>query len=427
MEQARKVSRRGFLRGSAAVLGAPLVVSASALGAEPPSDRIAMGLIGLGKMAQGHLRSMAGRSNVHVVAVCDVQAERREPAKKHVDGRYAGRRSKGDTQGCAAYVDFRRLVERTDIQAVLIATPEHWHAIPSIQAAQTGKDIYCEKPMALTIRETQAMVDAVRRHGRVFQTGSQQRSSHGFRFACEMVRSGRCGKLHTVHVNVGGPPVRCRLPGQAVRKGVDWDMWLGPAPWRPFHATVCPPHDFRGWPQWRRFYDYAGGGLADMGAHHFDIAQWGMGTQLTGPVEVIPPDGKQYKHLTFKYANGVALTHGGGAASIHFKGSEGEVLVGRGHLSTKPKEMMATPIGPGEVRLYNSRNHHDDWLEAIRKRKRPIADVEIGARSVSLCILAAIGYRLKRRLKWDPDAQEFVGDAEANRHLDRPKRAPWHL
>ncbi len=420
MQEKKPASRRSFLRAAMGAASAPLFVRSAALGANPPSDRISMGLIGIGKMCQGHLRSMAGRREVQVLAVCDVQAERRDPAKALVDKRY------GNTD-CAAYTDFRRIVERADIDAVLIATPEHWHAIPTIQAAASGKDVYCEKPMSHTIREARAMVNAIRRYGRVFQTGSQQRSDGRFRFACEMVRSGRIGKLHTVHVNVGGPSVECHLPAQPVRKGVDWDLWLGPAPWRPFHATLCPPHDFGGWPQWRRFRDYAGGGLADMGAHHFDIAQWGMGTDRSGPVEIIPPDGKDYKWLTYRYANGVRLHHGGGGASIHFIGADGEVLVGRGHLSTVPKEMMDTPIGPGEVHLYESRNHHQDWLDAIRARKQPVADVEIGARSVSMCHLGNIVYRFKRPLKWVPAKVVFVGDPEASRQLHRPHRAPWHL
>ena len=426
MPEAPRLSRRSFLGAASAAFAAPLVVGGSALGATPPSDRIVMGHIGIGKQAQGHLRAMAGRREIRVVAVCDVQAERREPAKAHVDQRYGGRKGV-ESKGCACYTDFRRIIERADVDAVLIATPDHWHAIPSIQAAQTGKDIYCEKPLSLTIGEARAMANAVRRFGRVFQTGSQQRSGANFRFACEMVRSGRVGRLHTVHVNVGGPSAECHLPPQPVREGVDWDLWLGPAPWRPFHEQVCPPHDFGGWPQWRRFRDYSGGGMTDMGAHHFDIAQWGMGTELTGPVEIIPPDGKDHRWLTFKYANGVALHHGGGSASIHFIGTEGEVRVGRGQLSTVPADLMKTPISAGEVHLYESRSHHQDWLDAIRSRKRPVADVEIGARSVSVCHLGNICYKLRRRLRWDPDKEQFLGDPEANREVDRPKRAPWRL
>jgi len=430
MREARKVSRRDFLEAAAAAVGAPFVVSASALGAgrAAPSDRITMGLVGMGKQCGGHLGAMLGRRNVQVLAVCDVDAEKRNLAKSRADSRYANERKKGTYKGCAAYNDFRKLTERADIDAALIATPDHWHAIPVIRAAEAGKDIYCEKPLSLTIGEARAMVNAVRRYGRVFQTGSQQRSGGNFRLACEMVRSGRIGKLHTVHVNVGGPSRPCDLPGQAVREGVDWDMWLGPAPRRPFNETICPRRGARGWPQWRRYRDYSGGGMTDMGAHHFDIAQWGMGTDHTGPVEIIPPDGKEYRWLTYKYANGVTLHHGGSQrSSITFIGAEGKVFVGRGHLSTDPPEMMKAPIGAGEVRLYYSRNHHDDWLQAIRARQKPICDVEIGCRSVSICLLGNLAYMLKRPLKWDPAKEEFIGDEEANRWVDRPKREPWTL
>jgi len=261
----------------------------------------------------------------------------------------------------------------------------------------------------------------------VFQTGSQQRSWAQFHFACEMVRSGRIGDVHTVHVNVGGPSTPCYLPPQPVRTEVDWDMWLGPAPWRPFHETICPPVEFGGWPQWRRFRDHSGPGMTDMGAHHVDIAQWGLGMERWGPVEIIPPDGKEYPWLTYRYASGVKLHHGGGESDIEWKGTKGRVLVSRGGLSTDPADIMRTPTQANEVHLYKSTNHHDDWLNCIRARTQPVADVEIGARSVSVCHLGNICYRLKRKLQWDPAREVFVGDDEANRLLDRPKRAPWRI
>ena len=424
MRREARTTRRSFLRTAAAAVAAPCIVHSSVLGASPPSDRITMGLIGIGKMCWGHLGAMLGRANVQVLAVCDVDAAKRDRAKKRADDHYAKNGAKSGIDACN---DFRDVLARHDIDAVLIATPDHWHAIPTIRAAEAGKDIYCEKPFSLTLGEARAMVNAVRRYRRVFQTGSQQRSDHRFRFACEMVRSGRIGKLHTVHVNVGGPSVPCHLPAEPVREGVDWDLWLGPAPWRPFNEIICPAYTFKGWPRWRGYRDYSGGGMTDMGHHHFDIAQWGMGTELTGPVEIIPPDGKQHKHLTYKYANGVTMHHGGGNASIHFIGADGEVMVGRGDLRTNPPAMMHEPIAPDEVHLYDSPNHHNDWLQCIRTRKRPIADVEIGCRSVSICHLGNLAYRLKRPLRWNPDKELFLGDDEANRCLDRPKRAPWRL
>lgn len=239
-------------------------------------------------------------------------------------------------------------------------------------------DIYCEKPLSLTIREARAMVTATRRYGRVFQTGSQQRSSREFRFACEMVRSGRIGKLVTISVNVGGPSEDCYLPEEPVPAGVDWDLWLGPAPWRPYHSILCPPPSFTGFPYWRRYRDYSGGGMTDWGAHHFDIAQWGMGTDDSGPVEIIPPDGKDVKFLTYKYASGVTIQHNAGGNGVLFHGTEGKIEVNRGHLQTWPDNLMHKPTGPGEVHLYTSTDHRGNWLDCIRSRQRPICDVEIG-------------------------------------------------
>ncbi|MFP4058632.1 MAG: Gfo/Idh/MocA family protein [Candidatus Brocadiia bacterium] len=427
MGRQHELSRRAFLGRASAALGFPYILSASTLGAAP-SDRITMGIIGYGKQCRGHLGAMLGRREVQVLAVCDVQALRLGQAKARVDERYAAARARGAYRGCLATGDFRHVVARQDIQAALIATPDHWHAIPSIHACQAGKDVYCEKPLSLTLREARAMVDAARRYRRVFQTGSQQRSWNNFRFACEMVRSGRIGRVHTVHVNVGGPSRPCHLPGQPLRQGVDWDMWLGPAPWRPYHETICPPLTYRGWPQWRRFRDYSGGGMTDIGAHHFDIAQWGLGTDHTGPVEIVPPGHGDAPWLTYRYAHGVVMHHGGSPrSSIAFLGTEGKVFVGRGHLSTEPPELMHTPIQPGEVHLTRSDNHHANWLAAIRARSRPVADVEIGARSVSVCHLGNLAYGLRRPLRWDPQREVFPRDAEANRGLDRARRAPWRL
>ena len=425
MQELKGVSRRGFLKRAAWALGAPYVVAPSVLGAgaAPPSDRIGLGFIGYGIMCRGHVGGLLGRPDVQVLAICDCDSVRRRQAAKLVNDRYG---PKG--QGCADYNDFRELLDRPDIDAVLIATPDHWHAIPAIRAAQAGKDIYCEKPLSLTIREARAMVNAVRRYGRVFQTGSQQRSGANFRVGCEIVRSGRIGKVHTVHVNVGGPSQECYLPAQPVPEGIDWELWVGPAPWRPYNAVLCPAVPYNFFPNWRSFRDYSGGGMTDMGAHHFDIAQWGMGTDDTGPVEILPPDGKEHKLLTYKYANGVTMYHGGGQdADVTFIGTEGKLMVGRHPTRAEPAEILATPIGANEVHLYESRDHHADWLDAIRTRKRPVADVEIGCRSVSVCHLGNIAYRLNRPLRWDPAKEEFLGDEEASRHLDRPKRAPWCL
>ena len=292
----RRINRRSFLRttsaAAAAAMAAPLAIPSAVLGGNgtAPSERITLGFIGMGRMGYVHVGLFAQRSDVQVLAVCDVQQIKREAAREAVEQRYSRREgARNAARGMALYNDFRELLARDDIDAVVIATPEHWHAVQTIEAVRAGKDVYGEKPMTLTIREGRAMVNAVRRYGRVFQTGSMQRIANEFRVACEMVRSGRISKLQSITVNVGATSVDCYLPGEPVPKGVDWDLWLGPAPWRPFNAILCPPPNFPDWPQWRRYRDYSGGQIANWGAHHFDIAQWAMDADGTGPVEIFHP------------------------------------------------------------------------------------------------------------------------------------------
>jgi len=398
MANRTRITRRGFLRGVAAAAAVPYFVPAASFGA---NDRITTGIIGLGGPAGG------GAGGTQLLAVCDVRADK---LARHADNK-----------SVAKYRDFRELLARDDIDAVLVGTPDHWHAIPSIEAAKAGKDIYCEKPMSLTIREARAMVDAVRQYGVIFQTGSQQRSEYAgkFRFAAEMVRSGRIGEVKSVHVSVGGPSGPSEdLPAEPVPEGVDWDLWLGPAPWRPFNNRIL-----RGW---RSFRDYSGGGMTDWGHHHFDIVQWALDRDESGPVEILPPDGKSVRRLTYVYDNGVKVYHGGAeGAQIVFQGTEGRIGVDRGALWTEPANIMAKPIGADEVRLYRSSSHKGNWVDCIRSRRLPICDVAIGCRSVTVCHLGNLAYWLKRPLKWDPAREEFPGDAEANRCLDRAKRPPW--
>ncbi len=431
-----RLDRREFLKrtatASVVAFGLPYIVPASAYGSggrTPPSERITLGFIGMGKMMGGHLGNFLNRPQVQVLAVCDVESIRLDMQQKRANEFYARREGKESYDGCAAYKDFRELVARDDIDAVVIATPDHWHALTAIAAMKAGKDVYCEKPLTLTINEGKAMVKAARAYGRVFQTGSQQRSSGEFHTACELVRNGRIGKVHTVHVNVGGPSQECYLPAQPVPEGLDWNFWLGPAPWRPYHEDIAPSVKFRGWPNFRAYRDYSGGGMTDWGAHHFDIAQWGLGMDGSGPVEINPPDGKTYKRLTYKYGNGVVMTHGGatGRAGVEFIGPGGRVMVNRGYIKTDPPELLNEPIHPDESKLYYSRNHQGDWLNALRTRTKPICDVAIGHRSAAICHLGNIAYWIKRPLKWDPVKERFIGDDEANRMLQRPMRSPWEL
>lgn len=427
------ISRRSFLASGAAAFAFPAIIPSSARGADgfvAPSNRITMGLIGTGKQMRGHHRNMLRRDSVHVIALCDVESVRLLREYEKNKRAYANRFDQPDYDGCSLHKDFRELCARDDIDAVMVATPNHWHAIISIEAMRNGKDVYCEKPLAKTVHEGKVMEETARQYGRVFQTGSQQRSSDEFRIGCELVRNGRIGRVHTVHVNVGGPPQDCYLPEEPVPEGLDWDMWLGPAPWRPYNSDIAPDVDWDGWPNWRNYRDYAGGMMTDWGAHHFDIAQWGLGMDDTGPTNIYPPDGGEMKQLTYIYDSGTVMYHGGGTPSrtgVEFIGTEGRVMVNRGYIETDPISLMNERPGPGEIRLEDSPGHHTNWLNCIETRERPICDVGIGHRSATVCHIGNIAYWLKRPLKWDPEAQEFIDDAEANRLLMRPMRAPWRV
>jgi len=421
-----RTSRRIFLKTTVAAAAAPLILPGHVWGAQtPPSERITMGFIGVGTQGRGLLNGFLGK-NTQVLAMCDVDTTRREHAKKVVEDYYS-KKNQADYKGCAAYKDFRELLQRKDIDAVCIATPDHWHAVPVILAARAKKDIYCEKPLSLTIAEARAMVKAVRENDRVFQTGSMQRSSAEFHKACELVRNGRIGKIKQVLVNVGGPSKWCDLPEEPMEPGLDWDGWLGPAPMRPYNSVLSPRGVHKHFPNWRSYREYSGGGMTDWGAHHFDIAQWGLGMDESGPVEIIPPDDpKATKGVRFIYANGVEMIHSDKANGVRFIGESGEIEVNRGKFKITPEGLDAEPIPENGVHLYKSRDHQRDFLDCIKTRKRPICDVEIGCRSVTVCHLGNLAYWNHRRLKWDPVKEQFVGDAEANKWLDYQRRAPWN-
>ena len=433
------VSRRGFLKRLTAggvVLAAPAFVPSSALGlgkAVAASERIGVGMIGFGLQGNYLANNLRGDPNFQLVAVCDV-----------IEKRVEGQRS----QGLATYTDFRDLLARDDINAVFIATPSHWHAIHAIEAAKAGKDIYCEKPMTLCIREGREMVKAVRRHGRVFQHDTMQRSGQEFLFACEMVRNGRIGTLESVYLYIGGPPRDCYLPAEPVPKGVHWDMWLGPAPWRPFNSSFIS-----GVWGWANFRDYGGGSMTDWGPHHYDIIHWAMGMDDSGPVDIIPPNSDNENRLTWRYANGVNVYHinqdikrAVPTYTVVFEGTDGKLEVNRGlgpRLQTWPASIMEEPTRSDEIHLDRSAGvnplppahpigpmskvHIADFLRAVRTREKPICDVEVGHRTTTACHLANIAFLLNRPLKWDPVTERFTNDAQANRRLDRPRREPWTL
>lgn len=413
------ISRRTALKRTAALFSAaPWVIPSSALGlADQPaaSERITMALIGCGGRGTGVMGALAG-NGAQVIASCDCFQDRRDKIAQ----KYGGK----------AYADYRELLARDDLDAVLIASPEHWHTVMTVEACRQGKDVYCEKPLAFTIRQAQVVVAAARRYDRVVQTGTQQRSDRNFRFACELVRNGYIGEVKSADTTPGGTARHCSLPAQPVPKGLDWDMWLGPAPWAPYHRDRCV--DLWHWWNWR---DYSGGLMTDRGAHDFDIAQWGLGMDGSGPVEIIPPKSNTRDPLVYRYPNGALLYSGQGGwgsdgkpgARVTFKGTKGEVEVWRGGVKTDPPQLANAKIGPDEIHLYESDNHQGNFLECVRTRQRPAADVVIGASSVTVCHLGNIAYWLDRPLRWDPVKQEFPGDEAANRLRARPMREPWRL
>jgi len=432
-----RITRRAFV-GTAAALGAPLIVPASALGRDekkPASERLTLGFIGMGTMARHHLGYFLNQKDVQIVAICDVDTTRREAAKKTVENHYGKDKKDGQFKGCDVYNDFRDIIKRSDIDAVLIATPDHWHAIPCLEACKAKKDIYCEKPLTLTILEAKKLVDAVRKHDRVFQVGSQQRSDREFRTACELVRNGKIGKISKVIVDVGPPSRPCDLKEEKEEPGLDWDRWLGPAPQRAYSAVLSPRGVHKHFPDWRQYREYSGGMMTDWGAHHFDIAQWGLGMDESGPVEIIPPDDpKKGIGVRYIYANGVEVVHGP-SGGVKFIGSEGEVLVNRGKLSVTLGgsvdavlgKIKGKPLGDGAIKLYESRGHQRDWLECIKSRKKPICDVEIGARSVTVCHLGNIAYWTGKKLRWDAKEWKLVADEVAMKWFDRERREGYQL
>jgi len=428
-------TRRDFMRMAAATtvgaVAAPSIIPASAFGAAgetAPGNRISIGLIGMGKMMWSHLRGCLSREDIQVVAICDVEKDRLKVCSDLIKETYS-KRFGSDYKGVAVHHDFRDLLARPDIDAVMIATPTNWHAIQAIEAMKAGKDVYCEKPLALTIREAEAIAKAARLYGRIFQTGSQQRSDYKFRFGCELVRNGAIGKLKMVHVNVGGPATDCYLPAEPVPSSLDWDMWLGPAPMRPYNAILAPQDNYAVFPAWRRYRDYCNGSLYDFGAHHFDIAQWGLGMDGSGPVEITPPEFSEYKRLTFIYADGTPMTHGGasGQAAIEFIGENGTVRVNRGFLETDPADLIRHKWGADDIRLYESNSHMTNWLDGIRTRRDCICTADIGCSTLTVCSLASIAYRMNEPLKWNPKEMNFVDNPTAERFLSRGMRAPWTI
>jgi len=422
-------TRREFLKSAAlasATLALPTIVPSTVFGGNAPGNRITMGLIGMGLMMGGHHQIMLGREGVQVLALCDVDRNKRERAKAQTEKSYAAKMASGAYKGCDAYNEYERVIERKDIDAVMVVTPDHWHTMISLAAMKSGKDVYVQKPMTLTIREGRLMSDANRQYGAILQVGSQQRSERAFRKACEIVRNGWIGKVHTIYTDLGefAPPQT--LPEEPIPDGFDYDRWLGPTPWYPYNKRRVEGNYGGGW---RCFWDYGSRKNGDWGAHHFDIIQWALGMDHSGPVEFLPKGYEGAEYQSYVYANGTKVwknhpvKHG---QMIQFIGESGEVLVSRGdRLETTPAALEDRPLSPSDIHLYESYDHEGNWLECIRTRKPPICPAEIGHRTATVCHLNGIAERLGRPIKWDPVKEEIIGDAYASRWLDRPRRTPY--
>jgi predicted dehydrogenase len=438
MHAATKFSRRQFLRrgaGAAAIAGlaAPYVIPSGVLaweGRPGPNDKIGIGGIGVGRQATGLVNSAHGNAEARIVAIADVNLPRAEQHAKRL--------------AAEPYQDYRKLLERKDIDAIITGTPDHWRSLVSIHACQAGKDVYAEKPMTLTIHEGRLMVQAVRKYGRIFQTGSQQRSQKENRFGCELIRNGRLGKIELVIGSNYPSPWECALPAQPVPQGLDWNMWCGPNDLVDYHIDLYTP---RANPGWISFRPYSGGEMTGWGAHGLDQIQWALGMDESGPVEVWT-EGEKFAPPTYtapesrdrgekmcsqpmifyRYANGITvkLDNGNPGGAI-FVGEKGKIEIFRGRVTSNPKELAEEPIKDDEIHLYKSDNHMQNWLDCIKSREKPVADVEIGHRSATVCHLGNIARWLGRRLQWDPVKEQFIGDEEANRLLDRPRRKPFEL
>ncbi len=433
MNKNNSTSRKEFLKKSALGIASFTIVPRFVLGGNgytAPSDKITIGFIGNGKQGTILGNPFIELDDAQIVACNDVDSVKAAKFKEWADVKYAEASNHSSYNGCIAYEHYGEILERDDIDAVIVCTPDHWHAIPAIEALNAGKDVYCEKPLSLTVEEGRAMVNAAKRNDRVTQTGSMQRSWRDFRRACELVRNGYLGEVTEILVNVGGPPVPYDLPKQNLRDTLDWDQWIGPSPFVEYNDILAPPYPWDNYPMWRRYKEFGGGGVTDWGAHMFDIVQWALGMDKSGPVEFIPPtqEGSQ-RGLVFKYANGIKVTHQdfGRGNAVRFIGSEGNLDISRSFLETSNMRLANLELSEMDTKLYRSENHYKDWIDAIKSRGNTVSDFEVGHRTASICNIANIAYELKTPLKWDPEKERFTNSETANSMLSRNYRKGYKL
>ena len=421
------ISRRQFLGTGLAAAAAFTIIPRHVLGGNgftAASDQITIGFIGTGKQARYLVTEFAKRAKV--VAGSDVDSRKLDRFTAITEELYT--KAGSSAKGFKAQKDFREIIGDKSIDAVVVTTPDHWHAYCTIEAAKAGKDVYCEKPYSHSIEEGRLMVQAIEKYKRINQTGNMQRSWKNFRNACQLVRNGHIGNITEVKVSCGPPPKKWDLPGQPVPSHLNWDMWVGPAVYNDFHEELSPPLEKDIFPNWRDYKEYGNGMTADWGAHMYDIAQWGLGMDDSGPVAIYPPD-KDHKNLTLVYANGTEMTHEdfGRGYAVRFIGTKGVIDISREVFETLPGKLASHVFTDSEIKLKESNDHYQDFLDCIRSRQQPLCPAEIGHRTASVCFLTNIGYELKRPLKWDPLKEEFINDDEANSLRKGFQRKPWIL
>jgi predicted dehydrogenase len=452
------MERRTFLKNSlagiaGASIGFPTIVPATVFGKKAPSNKINIGQIGCGRIARDHDLPGTWQHDVaRIMAVSDVDSNRMADGKKLIEAYYTKKTGNSKYVDVKMYGDYREMLLNKEIDAVIISTPDHWHSQPALEAALAGKDIYLQKPTSLTVKEGRLLSDVVQKKGTILQVGTQQRSSPQFRIAAELVRNGRIGKLHTVRIGLPGDPAGPYVAPMPIPKSLNYDMWLGSTPEMPYTEIAVHPQVGYGRPGWLRIEQFGAGMITGWGQHHFDSAAWGMDTELTGPTRIqavaeFPKAGLWNVHGDFmvkaEYANGITMyTSGGYPNGIRYEGTEGWIFVSRGNyvasssdpvqaeksksaLDASDPKILTSVIGPNEIHLYKSDEHHGNWLDCIKTRKQPLSPVEIGHRACTVCLVSHIAMKLPRTLEWDPVKERFKNDDEANAMLSRPQRKPY--
>jgi len=451
------LKRRAFLKNSATlsavVMAVPTIVPSSVFGKNRPSDRIQIGQIGCGRIARGHdLPGILQYDTARIIAVSDVDSKRMREGKELVEATYRVKNSGKGVPEVKMAGDYREMLQDPEIDAVIISTPDHWHAQPAIEAALAGKDIYLQKPTSLTIAEGRLLSDVVRKQGVILQMGTQQRSMPQFRIAAELVRNGRIGKLHTVRIGLPGDPPGPEAAEMPVPENLNYDMWLGETPYVYYTEMGVHPREGYDRPGWLRREQFGAGMITGWGQHHFDSAAWGMDTEYTGPVTLegvaeFPRSGLWDVHGDFMikadYEKGITMyTSGGYPNGIRYEGTEGWIFVSRGDynatasdpvarenslqaLNASDPDLLGSVIGEDEVHLYVSEDQHGNWLDCIRSRNEPVSPIEMGHRACTVCLLSHIAMKVPGLLQWNPQQERFIGNDAANGMLSRPQRYPY--